>query len=47
MTELKELQTIMAPKICGSINDAKKAKAHAAAEAKKKVTKEENKLSAL
>ena len=43
----KQLQTNMAPKVCGSINNATKAKAHAAAEAKKKAIEEEKKLSAL
>lgn len=46
-TESKQLQTIMAPKMHGSINDAAKAKAHAVAKAKKKATEEEKKLLAL
>ena len=37
----------MVPKMRGSINDTAKAKARATIEAKEKVTKEENKLSAL
>ena len=36
----------MAQKMRGGINDAAKAKAHAVIEAKRKVAKEENKLSA-
>ena len=47
MTESKQLQTNMAPKICGSINDAAKAKACTTTEAKKKATKEEKKISVL
>ena len=47
MTESKQLQIIMAPKMHGSINDAAKAKARATVEAKKKVAEEEKKLSVL
>ena len=47
MTESKQLQTIMAPKMHGSINDAAKDKACAAAEAKKKVAEEDKTLSSL
>ena len=45
--ESKQFQTNMAPKMCGSVNDAVKAKARAATEAKKKATEEDKKLSVL
>ena len=38
--ESKQFRTYMAPKMRGSVNDAVKAKARAAAEAKKKATEE-------
>ena len=47
VTKSDQLQSSMAPKMRGSINDTTKAKAHAVAEAKRKATEEEKKLSAL
>lgn len=46
-TNSEQLQSTMAPKMHGNINETTKAKAHTTAEAKKKEAEEENKLSTL
>ena len=46
-TKYNQLDSAMAPKMRGSINNATKAKVHATKEAKKKVVEEEKKMSAL